>query len=284
MRWAVLLLVSHVLALVFGLAGLLIALPRPALWAGDRLAVQVFTLGMQYAGAAQIVLGAAALLVFGGVYLGWRRTLIFFGLSTSISLGMELLGTSTGWPFGGYQYTAGLGPKVFDLVPFTIPLSWFAMGFSAYLLAGLIVRRARWHPPAIWTVVLGVWLLTVWDLVLDPAMAYETLPVKFWIWHETGPYFGMPVRNFAGWALTGLLFMSLSRFAWRGEAALPPVTAWLPFAIYAANTVFAAGLSLSVGLWPPVLAAVLGGLAPAALAVWWPRSASNQPAIARSLR
>ncbi len=53
----------------------------------------------------------------------------------------------------------------------------------------------------------------VWDLVLDPAMAHESLPVTFWVWNQTGPYFGMPVQNFAGWAGTALLFMGLEPLA-----------------------------------------------------------------------
>ena len=52
-----------------------------------------------------------------------------------ISLASELLGTSTGFPFGHYTYLNGLGYKVAGLVPFTIPLSWFYLGLSSLLLA-----------------------------------------------------------------------------------------------------------------------------------------------------
>jgi putative membrane protein len=284
MRLAWMVLTAHVLALLFGLAGLLIALPRPDLWAGDPVGVQVFNLGMQYAGALYIVLGAAALLLFGGHWIGWRKTLIFFGLSTTLSLSMELLGTSTGWPYGGYEYTAGLGAKILGLVPFTIPLSWFSMGFSAYLLASAIVARGGWRRRSIWSIGLGVWLLTAWDLVLDPAMAHASLPVKFWVWQETGPYFGMPVQNFVGWAATGLLFMTFSRLAWRDDAVLPPAALWLPLTVYAANTLFAAALSLSIGLWLPAAAALLLGIAPAMLAVFQPRLRSERPVAVGGFR
>jgi putative membrane protein len=53
----------------------------------------------------------------------------------SLSLCSELLGTSTGFPFGHYRYLSGLGYKIAGLVPFTIPLSWFYLGFSAYIIA-----------------------------------------------------------------------------------------------------------------------------------------------------
>ena len=55
--------------------------------------------------------------------------------SVLISLTSELLGTSTGFPFGHYSYLSGLGYKIAGLVPFTIPLSWFYVGCVSYLLA-----------------------------------------------------------------------------------------------------------------------------------------------------
>ncbi len=267
MRLAYGLFIAHVVALVFGLGGLLIALPHPELWAGNPAGVQVFDFGMRYAGALHILFGAAAMLVFGGATIGWRKTLVFFALSTTLSVGMELLGTGTGWPFGAYSYTSGLGYKLGGRVPYTIPLSWFYMGFSAVLLASSIATTYRLRPHAGWAVGGGVWLLTVWDLVLDPAMAHESLPVKFWIWHETGPYFGMPVQNFVGWSLTGLLFMALSRLVWRADLDGHQLPVGLPLGVYIANMLFAMVLSLSVGLWLPVAAAVVFGIVPSLLAL-----------------
>ena len=55
MKLASLLLAGHLAALLFGLAGLLVALPNPQWWSGDANAVQVFEFGMQYAGATHIV-------------------------------------------------------------------------------------------------------------------------------------------------------------------------------------------------------------------------------------
>ena len=268
MRIVRLLFVAHLAALGFGLAGLLIALPNPELWAGDANAIKVFDFGMKYAGSLHIVLGAAAMFAFGVVALGWRKTGLFFAFSVPISLGAELIGTGTGWPFGNYAYTAFLGYKVFDHVPFSIPLSWFYVGFASILLGSAIAANWDVRPRAVWSVGLGVWFLTVWDLVLDPAMAHESMPVKFWEWSQTGPYFGMPIKNFVGWSLTGLLFMALARWAWREDVdpARHRVAVGFPLAVYAANTFFAMALSASAGLWLPIVLAALLGLAPATLA------------------
>jgi putative membrane protein len=181
MRSAVTLLSAHALAVLFSVAGLLIALPNPQLWEHSVIATRIFSFGMQYAGSLHIFVGAAAMLAFGAATIGRRRTLVFFAAAVLISLACELLGTRTGWPFGAYEYTEHLGPKLFGLVPMSIPLSWFALGLASYLLAFRIVA-ALGRPLRAWAVVaLGAWFLTVWDLVLDPAMAHESLPVKFWI-------------------------------------------------------------------------------------------------------
>ena len=257
------LLVGHLAALLFGLAGLLVALPNPQWWSGDANAVRVFEFGMQYAGATHIVLGAAAVFVFGWVPRP-RRTVIFFLVSTLLSLSSELIGTGTGWPFGNYEYTAFLGYKILDRVPFSIPLSWFSMGLVSYLLGSLLAARLGGRR-TFWSLALGVWLLTAWDLVLDPAMADPSLRVQFWTWHETGPYFGMPIQNLVGWSVTGLLYMGMSRLLWGSDIDVGRIagTAWFPFTVYVANVGFAMALSLSAGLWPPVVLAALVGMLPA---------------------
>lgn len=271
--------VAHLGALVFGLVGILVMLPHPELWQDDPNAVRVFTWSMEHAGATHILLGAAAMFAYGVVTIGWRKTTIFAIVSSTLSLGFELFGTGTGWPFGNYAYTSFLGYKVLDRVPYTIPLSWFYMGFASYLLARMLVDRLRLGSVTGWTIGLGAWLLTVWDLVLDPAMAHESLRIRFWVWDETGPYFGMPVKNFVGWTVTALVFMVVSRLLWREEAEVRRRSLQLPLVVYAANLAFAMVLSAGVGLWLPIVLAAVLGLAPAALA-----ARPVQPAPAGRLR
>lgn len=261
------LLAAHLLALMFGLAGLLIALPNTGLWAGDPMAMQAFNFGMSYGGATHILFGAAAVFALGWKVLGPRKTVIFLIASTLISLSSELIGTGTGWPFGNYAYTDFLGYKILDHVPYTIPLSWFYMGLTSYLLGSLIATVFRFKNHVVWSIALGVYFLTAWDLVLDPAMAAPGLAVQFWVWRADGPYFGMPLQNFVGWSLTGLIFMTVSRFIWASD---PPTNAnssvtIMLFTIYAANIVFAMALSAGAGLWGPVAIALVAGLLPACL-------------------
>ncbi|MCS6802939.1 MAG: carotenoid biosynthesis protein [Chloroflexota bacterium] len=251
---------AHVAALLFGLIGMLVMVPNPQLWSDSPLGVQTFAFSMQYLGAMHIWFGAAAMFVFGWQRVGRARTVVFFAAATLLSLSFELAGTGLGIPFGPYSYTGGLGWMVLDLVPYTIPLSWFYLGFAAYLIGTAIVTRYGWRPAGPLAIVLGVWLLTAWDLVLDPAMAYDELPLKFWVWHESGPYYGMPLRNLLGWMLTGVTFMTVARLAWRSNAT--DVSPAVPLLVYSTNLVWAMILCLSAGLWPPVVLATVLGLLP----------------------
>jgi putative membrane protein len=254
------LLVAHALAIAFGLAGILVALRHPELWAGSSMGDALFTFGMQHGAALHIVLGAAAVAAFSLATLGARRTAIFFVVSCAFSLGVELVGTGTGWPFGAYEYGELLGPKVLGRVPAAIPLSWFYVGLVSYLLAHGLLERWVGRATPVASVALGAFFLTVWDLALDPAMAHEGMPLRFWVWHEHGPYFGMPLQNFVGWAATAALFMGASRWLWgRDPDGIPTA---FPLTVYALNLGFAAALDASVGLWGPIVLAASLGLAP----------------------
>jgi uncharacterized membrane protein len=256
-------LVLHALTAAFGLAGMLIAIPRPELWASSATAGRVFALGMQHGGAVQIALGAAAMLAYGIATLGGRRTVVFLVASGGVSLAMELIGTTTGWPFGPYGYGETLGPKVLGRVPIAIPLSWFTVGLASYLLGRVVLQRHARRRRTAWSIVLGVWFLTVWDLVLDPAMSHAAVPVRFWTWEASGAYLGMPLRNLAGWAITGAAFLALARLGWGGDdvdVARLPVA--FPAAVYAVNVGFAMALAAAAGLWTPILLAGTLALVP----------------------
>ena len=253
----------HLGALVFGLAGIMIALPNPELWADSRYGPEIFRFGIDYGGSVHIWWGALTMLVFGGLTIGWRTTLIFFVFATTISLSAELIGTATGLPFGDYEYLDGLGTKVLGRVPYTIPLSWFYLGFTSYLIANSLAGSTRSIRQPVLAIAGGTYLLVVWDLVLDPAMAHDSMPIRFWTWNDTGPYFGMPLINFAGWALTGALFMTVTRLVWREDPHPDSQRSSLPFLMYFVNVAFGVVLAIDVGLWIPALLAIALGVLPA---------------------
>jgi len=115
----------HLVALVCGLGGLLIISPHPELWDTNPFGQIIFPFILRFASSLHVLFGAATMLLFGLICVGSRKTIIFFAVSTLISLSMELLGTITGFPFGVSSATTYPGIKVAGIVPYSILLSCF---------------------------------------------------------------------------------------------------------------------------------------------------------------
>jgi uncharacterized membrane protein len=273
----------HLVSLLFGLAGLLLVLPHSEFIARlPEVGRIAFSWAMAGGGAVYMVSGAIAMFIYAYRHLGAWHSLSFMIPALSISLSAELLGTSTGFPFGKYHYLTGLGYKIAGLVPFTIPLSWFYLGLSAYLLAGAGLK-ASFSTAKIWlielgTVLLGSLLLMSWDFVLDPAMSQTTMP--FWAWDQPGAFFGMPYQNFAGWFGTGVVYLSIATLLWRARpktwSQLPLA---LPLAIYLSNFAFAMVISLDSKIYLPIGLGLLLGAIPAVALYWLANRSSIDPSI-----
>ena len=177
--------------------------------------------------------------------IGGRLTLAFFTLSAAISWAYEQAGISTGLVFGAYHYTDYLGSRLGD-VPVLIPLAWFMMIYPSYVIANLLVEgRPIGTRGGVGRLVrlaaVSAVVMTVWDLVVDPILSGPS--VKAWIWETGGPYFGIPIHNYAGWLLTTftvyLAYRAIERRWTLGDPAaaggatpLGPVAAALPVAAY----------------------------------------------------
>ena len=193
------------------------------------------TLDMLIKGPTWVYMAVLPLL---GVALYWRelgpaKSLAFLALGSLIGGGAELLGTTTGFPFGPYEYNEMLGAKIAGHVPYFIPPSWYAISIVSLDLA----RRTginRWGRIALVAV-----LMVLWDVALDPAMNYA---FPFWTYGIEGPFFGMPWVNWGGWLLTsaviGLAYELLGGLNTEPE---PFVERWGP-RVYALNTLFAVGI------------------------------------------
>lgn len=258
------LLIGHIVSMAFGLAGLLLVLPHPEFVANlPDFGKTAFAWSMAGGGVVYMVLGMAAVAVYAYRTLGVWHWLGFMVPAISLSLCSELLGTSTGFPFGHYRYLSGLGYKIAGLVPFTIPLSWFYLGFSAYIIArvGLSTLAIPQWLQNLAAIAIGAVLLTSWDFVLDPAMSQTTIP--FWIWEQPGAFFGMPYENFAGWFGTGCVFMTVATLIWQVQPVkLPSQDLTLPFVMYLGNFGFATVMSMGAGIYPPIFLGLLTGILP----------------------
>ncbi|MDX2256402.1 MAG: carotenoid biosynthesis protein [Pseudanabaenaceae cyanobacterium bins.39] len=253
----------HLASMVFGLFGLIFVLPNTSFIESlSEAGLQVFSWGMQNGGASYMIFGAIAAFLYGKQMIGLKRTLAFAIPAVGLSVSSELLGTSTGFPFGAYSYLSGLGYKIADLVPFTIPLSWFYMGFASFLISATMMRLGTGWLYRLSAIAVGAVMLTSWDFVLDPAMSQT--PYPFWEWHQAGEFYGMPYQNFFGWFGTGSLFMTVASLIWGkdNQPILNRQQILFPTIMYAGNFLFALILSFNAGFYVPALLGILVGAMP----------------------
>lgn len=173
-----------------------------------------------------------------------------------VSFLSEYVGTGYGFPFGGYEYTGLLGIKLGGRVPAVIPLSWFLMALPSWAMACTVFPdRAR----RTGRILMGAYLLTAWDLALDPAMSYLT---PYWVWEESGPFYGMPWVNLAGWMGTGMVLMVLLE-ALGSRSWVPALSLRWLMAYYGIVLLMPLGMVVAAGLWWALLATA------AALSLAW---------------
>lgn len=155
-----------------------------------------------------VVAFAVTTFVLTAGHWGIGRAGVASGFVVVATLGVEHLGSSTGFPFGEYDYTGALQPTVAG-VPVIVPLAWFAMAIPA-LEVGHRITRSR--PGA---VAIGACALTAWDLFLDPQMVDN----GYWEWAVDGFYDGIPLSNYAGWlGVSAVVLTVLERFRPTGLA------------------------------------------------------------------
>lgn len=184
-----------------------------------------------------------------------------------VSFLSEFIGTGYGIPFGGYEYTGLLGFKLGGRVPAVIPLSWFLMAVPAWAMAHSVFRGTSRR---IHRAVMGAYLLTAWDLALDPAMSYLT---PYWVWEDAGPFYGMPWVNLAGWMGTGLVLMGILEVLGSRRWLEGVPMRWLS-AYYGIVLLMPLGMVAVAGLWWALLATAV------ALSLAWGTSV----ALARARR
>ena len=148
----------------------------------------------------------AASISHAGLTRGGRPAAALVVVAVGGGLLAEAIGIRTGWPFGRYDYTGGLGPSLAG-VPAVIPLAWAMMAWPAYLVGARLTRT--WPRPRAARVVLAGWALASWDLFLDPQM----VAAGHWRWQHPAPGLpgvpGVPLSNYLGWVAISLGLMAL---------------------------------------------------------------------------
>ena len=213
-RWLSQIIFLVYLALLPG-SIVVVALDRVPAWGG-------------WMGGALLIIQGAAVLCW---LIGWhgRRGVLAALPVFLLAWGVEHLGVTTGFPFGRYEYTAMLWPQFFGVVPLPITCAWLMVAFGVWQLvcAAEPAQPARLRTPALpgrrhWPALAAATLVLLLDLQIE---TIATLVNRYWVWHDRGPYYGVPTANFIAWWLVGLGMALL--VAWILPGHRQPVTTGL---------------------------------------------------------
>ena len=169
--------------------------------------------------------------------MGTKRTALFFLLTWATAFLCEFSSTRTGIPFGWYFYTGSTRGQELYLsnMPFMDSLSFSFLLFTSYCLALVFLLPGRGHGlsselhdnPAIRRSGHALALTTLFFVLLDVVIDPVTLRGDRWFlgkiyfYPEPGVHFGVPIANYLGWAVVGLVAFGL--FQWIDRRLPDPV-------------------------------------------------------------
>ncbi len=187
-----------------------------------------------------------------------------FGITWLTAFVCEFLSTRIGFPFGDYYYTAStVGEELYIFnIPFMDSLSFTFLLYASYCLALLFVmpfqnasqpfgKHLVLRGALSWPVICLTCLFFMFiDIVIDPVALQggRWFLGQIYGYPDPGVYFGVPLANFIGWFIVGLIAMIGYRAVDKSQGVLPR----LP------ETVPAREVMLGVGLYYGVLLFNLG--------------------------
>lgn len=281
------LLIAHLALIAFATAAMVTILAGEfPIWMQGPYTQSVYAFGWKYSGQVYIVLGMLAALMHSAPRWGWGKAFAVFAVASGVALLSELGGTNVGLPFGPYHYTPMLGYMIAGDVPYAIPISWYYMLYGSLAICARIMvsddsNATRWR----WAFVAGAFL-TAWDVPMEVQMT--NIQPAHWVWDLQklpgwvpewlgGPLFhGMPLTNWIGWYVTGVVISRLM-------LAIVPPTKWaatvapfaLPLVLYAANGIMPIAVTARHGYWLAVVGGILAMGLPLYLGIRGRRKAAS---------
>jgi putative membrane protein len=129
----------------------------------------------------------------------------------SISTGIVTVGVATGFPFGPIVFGDSLGEKLFQVVPWAIPLLWVVLIINGRGVARLMMRPWRkTNFYGFWVMGLTCLLVVCFDLGLEP---FAVQAKGYWVWplgRAVASWYTAPWANFLAWFITALAILTFT--------------------------------------------------------------------------
>jgi len=159
--------------------------------------------------------------------IGWKRTLLWTVTGYGLAFAAEFSSIHWGFPFGDYFYIETTRTRELWVagVPFMDSLSFAFLTYTGYSCAWQLVAAYKGNEclhqgnsnqkiRRSWAVlVLGAAITPLLDVIIDPValMGDRWFLGKIYGYMHPGLYFGIPVSNFAGWALVSAAIIGVNQ-------------------------------------------------------------------------
>jgi uncharacterized membrane protein len=182
------------------------------------------------------------------------QNVILAGISiASLATGVLAIGAATGTPFGPIVYSDELGGRVFDVVPWPLPLLWVVLIINARGVARLVMRPWRkTNFYGFWVIGIACALIALFALGFEP---FAVQVKSYWIWQTargTSGWFRAPWVDFLGWFLAALAITALSIPWLINKHPVKQPMEYQPLIVWLLINLWPAVGNAAHGLWLPV--------------------------------
>lgn len=150
---------------------------------------------------------ALAAIVVHGIYFYGLNILYLLGATYIISTIAELVSLKTPLYCFGVKYRYDIHHPFFSskirllgVYPLEVSLTWVILKYLSFNL--VLLMTSAFSLPVFWKILLVPLVLVSLDFILDPISVHIR---KLWRWEKGSSYFGIPLQNFLGWYLVGLV-------------------------------------------------------------------------------
>ena len=141
------------------------------------------------------------------LWLGWKKGLSSIIILSIFAFSIETFAIISGFPYSPFHYTDMIGMKIFSYTPFTVPFAYVPLFLGCIYLASVRFKDN------LKLIIASAILVLVADLILDPA----AVSLNFWVYEYSSIFYGVPLQNFLGWILTGIMATIICLMMFRKE-------------------------------------------------------------------
>ena len=187
---------------------------------------------------------------------------------SSLATGILAVGAKTGTPFGPIVFTDSLGERLFEVVPWPLPLLWVVLIINGRGVGRLIMRPWRkTNYYGFWVIGISCGLVTVFAFGFEPFAARVK---HYWLWQTaqgTPSWYTAPWVTFLGWLLTAVGIVALSIPWLINKLPVKQPMDYQPLIVWTLVNLWPAAGNASRGLWTPVVLVVTLNLIAALYAI-----------------